>query len=77
VDVSELFSTSQYSEIGEFWLLNFARRSPGDIGEWRFPCPNAHAVMKDHFNLHIHENWCGADINDAIAIFCRVDEYYR
>jgi perosamine synthetase len=41
-----------------------------------FPCPNAHAVMENHFNLHIHENWSGADIDDAVAIFSRVDEYY-
>lgn len=45
--------------------------------ERTFPCPNAHAVMEDHFNLAIHENWRSADIDDAIAIFRRVDEYYR
>ncbi len=43
----------------------------------QFPCPNAHAVMEDHFNLQIHENWNTADIDDAIAIFQRVDQYYR
>lgn len=42
-----------------------------------FPCPNAHAVMENHFNLHIHENWSPADIDDAIAIFHRVDAAYR
>ncbi len=42
-----------------------------------FPCPNAHAVMEDHFNLQIHENWRSADVDDAIAIFQRVDAYYR
>lgn len=38
-----------------------------------FPCPNAHAVMEDHFNLQFHENWSAADVDDAIAIFRRVD----
>ncbi|MBI1296568.1 hypothetical protein GC175_16560 [bacterium] len=42
----------------------------------QFPCPNAHAVMDDHFNLTIHENWSSQDIDDAIAIFRRVDEHY-
>lgn len=42
-----------------------------------FPCPNAHAVMDTHFNLQIHENWGEQDIEDAIAIFQRVDGYFR
>ncbi len=43
----------------------------------RFPCPNAHAVMEDHYNLHLHENWSEQEIEDAIAIFQRVDAYFR
>ena len=43
----------------------------------RFPCPNAHAVMDTHFNLHLHENWGEQDVEDAIAIFQRVDAYFR
>jgi dTDP-4-amino-4,6-dideoxygalactose transaminase len=42
-----------------------------------FPCPNAHAVMEMHFNLHIHENWGEQEVEDAVAIFQRVDAYYR
>jgi dTDP-4-amino-4,6-dideoxygalactose transaminase len=42
-----------------------------------FPCPNAHAVMEDHFNLHFHENWGEQEVEDAIAIFQRVDTYFR
>ncbi len=43
----------------------------------QFPCPNAQAVMEDHFHLQIHENWNTTDIDDALAIFQRVDQYYR
>lgn len=43
----------------------------------RFPCPNAQAVMETHFNLHFHENWGEQEIEDAIAIFQRVDAYFR
>ena len=42
-----------------------------------FPCPNAHAVMESHFNLHFHENWGQQEVEDAIAIFQRVDAYFR
>jgi dTDP-4-amino-4,6-dideoxygalactose transaminase len=42
-----------------------------------FPCPNAHAVMENHFNLHFHENWGEQDVEDAIAILQRVDAYFR
>ena len=42
-----------------------------------FPCPNAHAVMDTHFNLHFHENWGEQEVEDAIAIFQRVDAYFR
>lgn len=42
-----------------------------------FPCPNAHAVMETHFNLYIHENWGEQEVEDAVAIFQRVDGYYR
>jgi len=43
----------------------------------RFSCPNAQAVMEDHYNLHLHENWGEQEIEDAIAIFQRVDAYFR
>jgi dTDP-4-amino-4,6-dideoxygalactose transaminase len=42
-----------------------------------FACPNAHAVMETHFNLHFHENWSEEDVSDAIAIFQRVDAHFR
>lgn len=42
-----------------------------------FPCPHAHAAIDAHFNLQIHENWGPQDIEDAIAIFHKVDAYYR
>jgi dTDP-4-amino-4,6-dideoxygalactose transaminase len=43
----------------------------------QFPCPNAYAAVAEHFNLHIHENWQDDDVRDALAIFRRVDAYYR
>jgi dTDP-4-amino-4,6-dideoxygalactose transaminase len=43
----------------------------------RFPTPNAQAVMETDFNLHIHENWSEQDVEDAAAIFQRVDAYFR
>jgi perosamine synthetase len=43
----------------------------------RFPCPNAHAAMEEQYNLHLHENWGEQEIQDAIAIFQRVDAYFR
>lgn len=46
-------------------------------GNRRFATPNAHAVMEDHFNLHFHENWGEQEVEDAIAIFQRVDGYFR
>lgn len=42
-----------------------------------FPCPNAHAVIDSDFNVQIHENWGQQEIEDAIAIFQRVDAHYR
>ncbi len=42
-----------------------------------FPCPNAHAVMATDFNVGIHENWTQQEIDDAIAIFHRVDAHFR
>jgi len=43
----------------------------------RFPCANAHAAIDSHFNLHLHENWGEQEVEDAIAIFQRVDAYFR
>ncbi len=40
----------------------------------QFPCPNANAAIDQHFNLRFHENWANADIEDAIAIFKKVDD---
>ncbi len=37
-----------------------------------FACPNAHATIHSHFNLMLHENWAGQEIDDAIAIFQKV-----
>ena len=37
-----------------------------------FPCPNAHATMATHFNLHIHEAWGDEAVADAVAIFEKV-----
>jgi perosamine synthetase len=42
----------------------------------QFPCPNAEAAIAQHFNLRFHEHWTGADIEDAIAIFQKVDDAY-
>lgn len=42
-----------------------------------FPCPNAHAVMETDFNVQLHENWAPGDVEDAIAIFQRVDAHFR
>lgn len=39
----------------------------------RFPCPNAHAAVAEHFNLMIHEAWSDQDIADALAILERVE----
>ena len=37
-----------------------------------FACPNAHAMIESHFNLTLHENWGGQEIDDAVAIFQKV-----
>lgn len=42
----------------------------------QFPCPNANAAVDQHFNLHFHENWTNADVEDAISIFHKVDDAY-
>ncbi len=43
----------------------------------QFPCPNAQATMDTHFNLYFHEHWTQEELNDAIAIFQKVDTALR
>jgi dTDP-4-amino-4,6-dideoxygalactose transaminase len=68
-----------FEERRVFGAPGYPWSSPDYKGEAqrRFPCPNAHAVMEDHFNLHFHENWGEQEVEDAIAIFQRVDAYFR
>ena len=70
---------SWFSERRVFGAPGYPWTSPDYQGDAQrtFPCPNAHAVMETHFNLHIHENWGEQEVEDAIAIFQRVDAYYR
>jgi perosamine synthetase len=42
----------------------------------QFLCPNAKAAVDQHFNIRLHENWTSADIEDAIAIFQKVEDAY-
>ena len=41
-----------------------------------FPCPNAQAMLKSHFNMFFHENWGVQELDDVIAIFQKVAEAY-
>lgn len=41
-----------------------------------FPCPNAHATMERHFNLHFNESWQETDVADAVAMFRKVNQAY-
>jgi dTDP-4-amino-4,6-dideoxygalactose transaminase len=61
-----------FGESGYPWV------SPDYAGdpERTFPCPNANAVMDDHFNLSIHESWGPDEIADAVAILAAVDRAY-
>jgi perosamine synthetase len=45
--------------------------------ERKFHCPNANAAMQASFNLRFHEGWGEQEINDAVAIFQKVDRAYR
>ena len=41
-----------------------------------FPCPNAEAMLKSHFNIFFHENWGVQEVDDVIAIFQKVAAAY-
>lgn len=40
----------------------------------QFPCPNAVAAIRDHFNLSIFESWGKQEADDIIKIFRKVEE---
>jgi dTDP-4-amino-4,6-dideoxygalactose transaminase len=42
----------------------------------QFACENAHAAIRTHFNLGIHESWGEQDISDAAEILAKVSEAY-
>jgi dTDP-4-amino-4,6-dideoxygalactose transaminase len=42
-------------------------------GDRDFECPNAEATMASNFNLSINESWGDKEIDDAIAIFKKVE----
>ncbi len=52
--------------------------SPAYTGDRQrqFACQNANAAVEQHFNLLLHENWSSAEIEDAVAIFHKVDDAY-
>jgi len=56
--------------------LPWTSQDYGGDPERRFPCPNAHAALDSHFNLHCHEHWGEQDIVDALAILRKVDAAY-
>ncbi len=70
---------SWFTERRVFGAPGYPWSSPDYKGDAQrtFPCPNAHAVMETHFNLHLHENWGEQEVEDAVAIFQRVDAYFR
>lgn len=41
-----------------------------------FPNPNAHAMLKSHFNMHFHESWGVQEVDDIIAVFHKVAAAY-
>lgn len=41
-----------------------------------FPCPNATQSIFDHFNLVIYESWDEEEIDDAVAVFRKVEAAY-
>ena len=43
----------------------------------QFPCPNAKASIRDHFNIGFHENRRDGDVADAIAILEKVGSAYQ
>ena len=43
----------------------------------QFPCPNAMEAIAMHFNVSIHEGWQAQEIQDALAIFHKVDHVYQ
>lgn len=73
------YTQSWFVERRVFGAPGYPWSSPDYKGnaERTFPTPNAHAVMEDHFNLHLHENWGEQEVEDAIAIFQRVDAHFR
>ncbi|MCC6456124.1 MAG: DegT/DnrJ/EryC1/StrS family aminotransferase [Caldilineaceae bacterium] len=70
---------SWFEERRVFGAPGYPWSSPDYQGdpERRFPCPNAQAAMATYFNLQIHENWGEQEVEDAVAIFQRVDKYFR
>lgn len=70
---------SWFAERRVFGTPGYPWSSPDYKGDRQrtFPCPNAHATMDSHFNLQIHENWGEQEVEDAVAIFQRVDAYFR
>ncbi len=61
-----------------FGSSDYPWSSPDYLGdrERDFPCPNAHAAMDVHFNLHLHENWGPDEVDAALAILRKVDAAY-
>jgi len=61
-----------------FGTSGYPWASPAYTGDpyRQFPCPNANAAVDQHFNLRFHENWTAQDIDDAIAVFQKVDAVY-
>ena len=42
-----------------------------------FPCPNANRTMDEQFNVYAHEGWGEREVEDALAIFRKVDAAFR
>lgn len=70
---------SWFTERRVFGAPGYPWSSPDYQGDPQrtFPCPNAHAAVETHFNLQFHENWGDQEVEDAIAIFERVDAFFR
>lgn len=43
----------------------------------QFPCPNARAAMKSHFNMTIYESWEDQEITDIITALQKLESAYR
>ena len=68
-----------YTERRVFGSSGYPWASPLYMGDpdREFPCPNAQAMLKSHFNMFFHENWGVQEVDDVIAIFQKVAAAYN